>query len=55
MMTTPPTTVALPAPLRRTKIIITLGPATESEEMLTKIILGGAGTPDGDVRARPRR
>lgn len=41
-MTTPPTTVALPAPLRRTKIIITLGPATESEEMLTKIIMGGA-------------
>ena len=27
---------------RRTKIIVTLGPATESEEMLTKIIMGGA-------------
>jgi len=28
-------------PLRRTKIIFTLGPATESEEMLEKIILAG--------------
>jgi len=28
--------------LRRTKIIFTLGPATESEEMLEKMILGGA-------------
>ena len=27
---------------RRTKIVFTLGPATESEEMLEKIILGGA-------------
>jgi pyruvate kinase len=41
-MITPPTAAALPAPLRRTKIIITLGPATESEEMLEKLILGGA-------------
>ncbi|MCX6956892.1 MAG: pyruvate kinase, partial [Verrucomicrobia bacterium] len=32
-----------PAPvLRRTKIIFTLGPATESEEMLEKMIAGGA-------------
>ncbi len=30
------------APLRRTKIIFTLGPATESEEMLEKMIRGGA-------------
>ncbi len=29
-------------PLRRTKIIFTLGPATASEEMLTKLIAGGA-------------
>jgi pyruvate kinase len=29
-------------PLRRTKIIFTLGPATESEEMLEKLILAGA-------------
>ena len=29
------------SPLRRTKIIATLGPATESEEMLAKIILAG--------------
>ena len=28
--------------LRRTKIIFTLGPATQSEEMLEKLILGGA-------------
>lgn len=41
-MITPPTAAALPAPLRRTKIIITLGPATESEEMLEKLILDGA-------------
>ena len=32
----------MPNPLfRRTKIIATLGPATESEEMLSKLILGG--------------
>ncbi len=31
-----------PATLRRTKIIFTLGPATESEEMLEKVILAGA-------------
>ena len=31
-----------PNVLRRTKIIFTLGPATESEEMLEKLILGGA-------------
>jgi pyruvate kinase len=30
------------APFRRTKIIFTLGPATESEEMLEKLILAGA-------------
>ena len=30
------------APFRRTKIIFTLGPATESEEMLQKLILAGA-------------
>jgi pyruvate kinase len=30
------------AQFRRTKIIFTLGPATESEEMLEKLILGGA-------------
>ncbi|MDB6127242.1 MAG: pyruvate kinase, partial [Verrucomicrobia bacterium] len=30
------------APFRRTKIIFTLGPATESEEMLEKMIRGGA-------------
>jgi len=30
-----------PNPFRRTKIIATLGPATESEEMLVKLILGG--------------
>eukprot|EP01034_Spumella_vulgaris_P011930 gene11930-15178_t len=30
------------ASFRRTKIIFTLGPATESEEMLEKLILGGA-------------
>ena len=41
-MTTSPSTAVPSAPLRRTKIIITLGPATESEEMLTKIIMGGA-------------
>ena len=29
-------------PFRRTKIIFTLGPATESEEMLEKLIRGGA-------------
>ena len=29
-------------PFRRTRIIFTLGPATESEEMLEKLILGGA-------------
>ncbi|MFT3784254.1 MAG: pyruvate kinase [Nibricoccus sp.] len=29
-------------PYRRTKIIFTLGPATESEEMLEKMIVGGA-------------
>lgn len=40
-MLTSPSTAVPPAPLRRTKIIITLGPATESEEMLTKIIVGG--------------
>lgn len=28
-------------PVRRTKIIATLGPATESEEMLAKLIIGG--------------
>jgi pyruvate kinase len=31
----------MPAPLRRTKIIATLGPATESEEMLLKLINAG--------------
>jgi pyruvate kinase len=31
----------MPAPLRRTKIIATLGPATESEEMLVKLIHAG--------------
>lgn len=31
-----------PNVLRRTKIIFTIGPATESEEMLEKLILGGA-------------
>ncbi len=31
-----------PANLRRTKIIFTLGPATESEEMLEQLIRGGA-------------
>ena len=44
-MTTPtPVSVALPpfAALRRTKIIFTLGPATESEEMLETLIRGGA-------------
>src|SRR5213082_1388608 len=30
------------APFRRTKIIFTLGPATESEEMLEKLIRAGA-------------
>jgi pyruvate kinase len=30
------------AEFRRTKIIFTLGPATESEEMLEKLIVGGA-------------
>ena len=29
-------------PLRQTKIVFTLGPATQSEEMLEKLILGGA-------------
>lgn len=32
----------MPADFRRTKIIFTLGPATESEEMLEKIITAGA-------------
>ncbi len=36
-MTTPP-----PVRFRHTKIIFTLGPATESEAMLEKLILGGA-------------
>jgi pyruvate kinase len=31
----------MPVPLRRTKIIATLGPATESEEMLVKLINAG--------------
>ncbi len=31
----------MPAPLRRTKIIATLGPATESEEMLVRLITAG--------------
>lgn len=31
-----------PSTLRRTKIIFTLGPATQSEEMLEKLIVGGA-------------
>ena len=31
----------MPANLRRTKIIATLGPATESEEMLVKLIQAG--------------
>src|SRR6185436_7020515 len=31
----------MPAPFRRTKIIATLGPATESEEMLVKLINAG--------------
>ncbi len=35
-------TESAPAALRRTKIVFTLGPATESEEMLTKLIAGGA-------------
>ena len=30
-----------PRPLRHTKIIITLGPATESEAMLEQLIRGG--------------
>ena len=38
-MTTP---IPATLPLRRTKIIFTLGPATESEEMLEKLILAGA-------------
>jgi pyruvate kinase len=33
---------ASPTDLRRTKIVFTLGPATESEEMLEKLIRGGA-------------
>jgi pyruvate kinase len=38
-----PTSTLVPAtPLRRTKIIFTLGPATESEEMLETLIRGGA-------------
>ncbi len=34
--------MSAPDPFRRTKIIITLGPATESEEMLEKLIRAGA-------------
>ncbi len=34
--------MSVPDPFRRTKIIITLGPATESEEMLEKLIRAGA-------------
>ena len=33
---------AVPHPVRRTKIIFTLGPSTESEAMLEKLIVGGA-------------
>jgi pyruvate kinase len=33
---------AVPPPFRRTKIIFTLGPATESEAMLERLIVGGA-------------
>ena len=33
---------AVPHPFRRTKIIFTLGPSTESEAMLEKLIVGGA-------------
>src|SRR5688500_11220075 len=38
---TPPLMPAVDT-FRRTKIIFTLGPATESEEMLTQLISGGA-------------
>jgi pyruvate kinase len=34
--------MSTPTTLRRTKIIFTLGPATQSEEMLEKLIVGGA-------------
>ena len=34
--------MSIPTTLRRTKIIFTLGPATQSEEMLEKLIVGGA-------------
>lgn len=37
-----PNIAAVQAPLRRTKIIFTLGPATESETMLEKLIRAGA-------------
>jgi pyruvate kinase len=40
--TTTPTTPSTFVSFRRTKIIFTLGPATESEEMLEKIIRAGA-------------
>src|SRR5690606_17311002 len=33
---------AVPHPFRRTKIIFTLGPSTESEAMLEKLIVAGA-------------
>ena len=33
---------AIASPTRRTKIVFTLGPATQSEEMLAKLIKGGA-------------
>jgi pyruvate kinase len=34
--------MSMPAPFRRTKIIFTLGPSSESDEMLEKMILAGA-------------